>query len=102
MNRQINSQDEAAVREERSTASCFAPETMRIEYFKLERRDIQFLVFTLEGLDGPCSVETVDRSAGIVRVWTARGWETTVDRVLKALAEFGIRMIRLEKPPAHL
>jgi hypothetical protein len=54
-------------------------------YFRVDRREIHFLKFILEGYDGVAVVRTVDPLAGLVVLYIGPGCQGVVDMVIKDL-----------------
>jgi hypothetical protein len=65
--------------------------------FRVDRRQIVFLRFILEGYDGMAVMRTVDAKKGEVVVHVAPGCEDDVDALLSALRD-DVRLTRQEPP----
>jgi hypothetical protein len=52
-------------------------------YYRVDRREIHFLKFILEGYDGVAVVRTVDSPAGVVALYIGPGCQGVVDMVIK-------------------
>jgi len=61
-------------------------------YYRIDRREIHFLKFILEGYDGVAVVRTVDPPAGLVALHIGPGCQGVVDMIIKDLE----REIRIE------
>jgi hypothetical protein len=61
-------------------------------YYRVDRREIHFLKFILEGYDGVAVVRTVDPTAGLVALHIGVGCQSIVDMIIKDLE----RQIRIE------
>lgn len=61
-------------------------------YYRVDRREIHFLKFILEGYDGVAVVRTVDPLAGLVVLHIGPGCQAVVDMIIKDLE----REIRIE------
>jgi hypothetical protein len=55
------------------------------KYFRVDRREIHFLKFILEGYDGVAVVRTVDPLAGLVVLHIGPGCQGVVDMVIEDL-----------------
>jgi hypothetical protein len=64
-------------------------------YYRVDRREIHFLKFILEGYDGVAVVRTVDPVAGVVALHIGPGCQGVVDMVMEDL-EKEIRIEPLE------
>jgi hypothetical protein len=66
-------------------------------YYRIDRRQIHYLKFILEGYDGVAVMRTVDSQAGLVVIHVAPGCEYEVNAIIGDLK----RHIRIEtvKPP---
>ena len=64
------------------------------QILRVDRRQISFFRFILEGYDGLATLSTLDPAAGTVVLHVAPGCEAEVDRLLRALAA----EIRIEAP----
>ena len=62
-------------------------------YYRVERRDISFLRFILEGYEGAAVLTTVDADNGIVGVRIAPGREQEIAALLDALTADGVIMV---------
>jgi hypothetical protein len=65
------------------------------KYYRVDRREIHYLKFILEGYDGVAVVRTVDPLAGLVVLHIGPGCQGVVDMVIKDL-EKEIRIEPLE------
>jgi hypothetical protein len=61
-------------------------------YYRVDRREIHFLKFVLEGYDGVAVVRTVDPLAGLVVLHVGPGCERVVEMIINDLE----RQIRIE------
>ena len=66
-------------------------ECMR-QYYRVDRREIHFLRFILEGYDGLAVMRTVDPETGVVVLYVAPGCENDVSAIIDDLK----RDIRIE------
>jgi hypothetical protein len=57
-----------------------------VRYFRVNRRDIAYLRFTLEAYEGLATLSTLDARNGIVVLSIPEGFAGDVDQLLKALA----------------
>jgi hypothetical protein len=65
-------------------------------YYRVDRREIHYLKFILEGYDGVAVVRTVDPTAGLVVLHIGPGCQGVVDMVIKDLEkEIRIEPLRL-------
>jgi len=53
--------------------------------FRVNRKDISYLRYTIESYDGMGIVKTLDPKKGLIEVRTAPGCEETVRQLMKAL-----------------
>lgn len=58
-------------------------------FYRIDRRDISFLRFILEGYDGMAVLTTRDAARGIVSITIAPGCETVVGDVIASLSAGG-------------
>jgi hypothetical protein len=65
-------------------------------YYRIDRRQIHYLKFILEGYDGVAVMRTVDSQAGLVVIHVAPGCEFEVNAIIDSLK----RQIRIETTPA--
>ena len=65
-------------------------------YYRIDRRQIHYLKFILEGYDGVAIMKTVDSHAGLVVIHVAPGCEYEVNAIMDNLT----RDIRIETAPA--
>jgi hypothetical protein len=67
------------------------------QYLRIDRREIHYLKFILEGYDGLAVMRTVDSQAGLVVLYMPPGCEKDVNAILDDLKNH----IRIEawKPP---
>jgi hypothetical protein len=64
---------------------------MKPRFFKVNRSEHAYLTFITESYEGVCTVSTVDKKNGIVRVVAPDGRESELEGLLKSLnAEFGM------------
>jgi hypothetical protein len=61
-------------------------------YYRIDRRQIHFLKFVLEGYDGVAVLRTIDPSEGLVVLHIAPGCQSTVDIIIQDLQ----RQVRIE------
>lgn len=61
-------------------------------YYRIDRRQIAFLKFTIEAYDGIATLSTIDPRRGIVALDVAPGCASEVDTLLKELG----RQMRIE------
>jgi uncharacterized protein DUF4911 len=59
----------------------------KVQYFRVDRRQIGFLKFILEACDGIVTLSTVDAGQGLVSLSIPPGCERDVSAVMKALAK---------------
>jgi hypothetical protein len=85
--------DEPRDRSHPAAPASFSGITLRVD-----RREIGYVRFIIEGCDGLAVMTTVDRSAGWVRLSVAAGREAEVERLLADLA--GEEGILIERGPA--
>jgi hypothetical protein len=62
-------------------------------YYRVDRREIHFLKFILEGYDGMGVVRTIDPAKGFVALHIGAGCQDVVDMVIKDLE----KEIRIER-----
>jgi hypothetical protein len=62
-------------------------------YYRVDRRQIHFLKFILEGYDGIAMVRTLDPPAGLVVLHIGPGCQSVVDMIVQDLQ----REIRIER-----
>ena len=68
------------------------------KYYRVDRREIGFLRFILEGYDGIALLRTVDARSGLIALHIAPGCETDVETVLREMKrEFLIEPARLNR-----
>ena len=67
-------------------------------FLRINRRDISYLRFILEGYDGIAVLTTWDAARGIVRITIAPGCETLVDEIIASLSR--AEAIMMEPLPA--
>jgi hypothetical protein len=66
----------------------------KLEYYRLDRRQIAFIKFILEAYDGVATLETIDPQKGIVLFYIAPGCEQQFQDILRDLStEIMIRPI---------
>jgi hypothetical protein len=68
-------------------------------YLRVERKQIAYLKFILEGYDGLAVMSTVDRAAGVIMLDIGPGCEADVDLILQDLRR-EIRIEPLREPPS--
>ena len=66
-------------------------------YFKINRRDLVYLKFILEGYEGLTTLSTADRDEGIVRLNMPRGFSEDVAALVDVLRT-EIAMIDVDPP----
>ncbi len=75
-------------------------------YYRVDRREIHFLKFILEGYDGVAVVRTIDSPKGLVALHIGPGCQGVVDMIIEDL-ERDIRIERIgfvidkESPPGN-
>lgn len=57
------------------------------KYFKINRRDISYIKFILEGYEGLAMVTTIDRYDAIVKLLIAPDFVSEVENIVKALKD---------------
>ncbi len=68
-------------------------------FFRIDRRDISYLRFILEGYDGTAVLTTRDPARGIISITIAPGCESLVDDIINALSR--AEAIFIEPLPAE-
>lgn len=68
-----------------------------VRFFRLPRRKIVELIFTLEGYDGLCVVRTLDRRQGIVELLVPESQKEEFNKVLSSIKE-DLSMEEIPKP----
>ena len=68
------------------------PENTIRRYYRIDRRQIHFLRFVLEGYDGVAVLRTIDPRRGLVVLHIGPGSQTVVDMIIEDLQ----RHIRIE------
>ena len=68
-------------------------------YYRIDRRDISYLRFILEGYDGAAVLTTRDAARGIVSITIAPGCEALVDSIISSLLR--AEAIFVEPLPEH-
>ncbi|OEU46321.1 MAG: hypothetical protein BA872_02670 [Desulfobacterales bacterium C00003060] len=66
------------------------------KYYRVDRREIHFLKFILEGYDGVAVVRTIDPQEGLVVLHIGPGCEGIADMIIQDLQR-DIRIERVEK-----
>jgi hypothetical protein len=61
------------------------PETTSQRLYRIDRRQIHFLKFILEGYDGVAVLRTLDREQGLVKLSVGPGSERVVDMIIEDL-----------------
>jgi hypothetical protein len=61
-------------------------------YYRIDRRQIHFLKFVLEGYDGVAVLRTIDPSEGLVVLHIGPGCQSMVDMIIQDLQ----RQVRIE------
>ena len=69
------------------------------QYYRVDRREIHYLKFILEGYDGLAVMRTIDPQAGLVVLHIPPGCEKDVDAILEDLK--GHIRIEASKPAQH-
>jgi len=69
------------------------PEASVKRYYRVDRRQIHFLKFVLEGYDGVAVVKTIDPLKGLLALLIGPGCQGVVDMIIKDLE----REIRIER-----
>ena len=62
-----------------------APKKTKIQYYRVDRREIAFLKFILEAYDGFCTIKTEDPVKGIISLHIAPGCQQQVTEILRHL-----------------
>ena len=71
------------------------PETTVKRYYRIDRTQIHFLKFILEGYDGVAVLRTVDPSEGLVALHIGPGCQEMVDIIIQDLRR-GVRIEPVE------
>jgi phospholipid N-methyltransferase len=66
--------------------------TTERRYYRIDRRQIHFLRFILEGYDGVAVLTTIDPSEGLVVLHIGPGCQTMVDAIIQDLK----KQVRIE------
>jgi hypothetical protein len=61
------------------------PETTIKRYYRVDRQEIHFLKFILEGYDGVAVLRTIDPQQGLVALHIGPGCQGMVDRIIQDL-----------------
>ena len=61
------------------------PKTAVKRYYRVDRREIHFLKFILEGYDGVAVLRTLNSQEGLVALHIGPGCESTVDMIIQDL-----------------
>ena len=74
------------------------PKTTSQRLYRIDRRQIHFLKFILEGYDGVAVVRTMDREQGLVRLYVGPGNEGVVDMIIDELrTQVKIELVELRQ-----
>jgi len=57
------------------------------KYFRIDRREIGFFKFIIEGYEGVAVISTLEPELGIIQLIIAPGCEETVEMILRDLKE---------------
>jgi hypothetical protein len=68
------------------------PKTTEKRYYRVDRRQIHFLKFILEGYDGVAVLTTIDPSEGLVVLHIGPGCQSMVDVIIQDLQ----KQVRIE------
>ena len=55
--------------------------------FRVDRREIAYLKFILEGYDGLAVLTTLDARAGLIALYISSGCESEADEIMKDLSK---------------
>jgi len=72
--------------------------SMKTRYLRLDRKDISYLAFLLEGYENMITMSTIDKREGIVKLFVPEDFIKDMDAVLCAM---GHEIIIIEQDPIY-